>query len=405
MQTSALDSLTGSAHAAAAVARPARRIKIAHVIFRLDMGGLENGLINLVNRLDEDVFDHAIVCLEEPTSFAERIATRNTKVYTVDKRPGKDPHVYLRLYRLLRQLRPDIVHTRNLATVDMTLPAFLARVPRRIHGEHGWDIGDLRGTRSRHHTIRKICQPFIHRFVCVSRHLQEWLESVVGVPSSKIVCIANGVDTTRFAPRKGSDDSAVLGQLPNDAIVIGAVGRLVALKNHRLLIGAFGKLLKAEPRHRAALRLAIVGDGPEHAALAEQARAAGLAEHVIFTGRRDDIDRLMRRFDIFALPSLNEGMSNTLLEAMAAGAAVVASNVGGNSELVTDEVSGLLVPSDDEAALVRSIRRYVTDPALRSRHASAARAEIEQRFSLDAMVAGYSSLYQQVLAAPRATQA
>ena len=381
-----------------------RTIDIAHVIFRLDVGGLENGLTNLINRLDENTYRHSIISLEEPTSFSDRITSKNVKVYTINKKPGKDPHAYLRLYRLLRQIRPDVVHTRNIGTVDVSLAAALARVPHRIHGEHGWELTDLQGTRARYRTLRRVCQPFIERFVCVSRHLEHWLEHSIGIPPKKIVHIANGVDTLRFAPRSGNQRPVGRESMPADAIVIGTVGRLIRLKNHRLLIEAFSSLLDKASPYTDLLRLTIVGDGPEHASLVAQARELGLADRIWFAGRRDDVDELMRSFDVFVLPSLQEGMSNTLLEAMSSGVAVIAADVGGNSELVEDAVSGSLVPSQDKSALVERLEKYVADPLLRKSHGAAARARVEKQFSLTSMADAYSHLYRRIAGAANATR-
>src|SRR5262245_33449098 len=118
---------------------------ICHVIYRLDYGGLENGLVNLVNHLPRERFRHAIVCLAGVGAMRARIERDDVRVLSIDKRAGKDPASYARTWRVFRELRPDVVHTRNLGTIDLQWVAWAAGVRRRLHGEHGWEATDPRG--------------------------------------------------------------------------------------------------------------------------------------------------------------------------------------------------------------------------------------------------------------------
>ncbi len=372
---------------------------IAHVIYRLDYGGLENGLVNLINRMPRERFRHAIVCLAGYSAFRERIARDDVEVVSVDKRPGKDFAAYGRVWRQLRRLRPAIVHTRNIGTVDLQWVAMAAGVRHRVHGEHGWDASDPRGESARGLRIRRLCRPATERYVAVSKDIAHWLRDRVGVPEPRIRQIYNGVDGDRFSP---------MGSLPPDwpwptegperPLVLGTVGRLDPIKNQIGLLQAFAQLARAPGAHVAPLRLAIVGAGPEEGRLREAAHALGIAPHVWFAGARADAPALLRGFDIFVLPSLNEGISNTILEAMASARAVVAARVGGNGELIEDGVSGTLYDSEDADALVAAIRRYLDERALREAHGAAARERCIAQFSMEAMVRGYSDLYDRLLA-------
>jgi sugar transferase (PEP-CTERM/EpsH1 system associated) len=372
---------------------------IVHVIHRLDFGGLENGLVNLVNHLPPERYRHSIVCL---AGFNPRIRARilrsDVEVLSLDKQPGKDPAAYLRMWRVLRQRRPAVVHTRNLGTVDMQWVAALAAVPHRVHGEHGWEVDDPRGLSRRSLRIRRACRPVIHRYVPMSQDIARWLERDVGVPADRIRQLYSGVDVERFRPggpratdAAGAAEGAGAGRGPT----LGTIGRLDPVKNQEALLEAFARLRQ---RH-AGLRLVIVGDGPLRGHLQSRARSLGVAGDVTFTGSRTDTPELLRSFDVFVLPSVNEGISNTILEAMACGVPVVASGVGGNPELVVDGACGSLYDPADPQALQQAILPYLGDPALRERQGRAARERVVQNFSLHSMVGRYLALYDELLAA------
>ncbi len=373
---------------------------VVHVVHRLDYGGMENGLVNLINRTPPDRFRHAVVCLKDFTDFRARIADPGVPVLALGKRDGKDVAIYWRLWRALRRLAPDIAHTRNLPAVDMAAPAALAGVPVRIHGEHGRDVTELGHRARKYAAIRRAVSPLVDRYIPLSRELEDWLANVVGVPRRKIVRIYNGVDGERFRPAQGGREPLPRpGFAPPDAVVIGAVGRMATVKNQPLLARAFAKLAARADIDAAKLRLVMVGDGPLRPEVEAIIAAAGLGERVWLAGARDDIPAFYRGFDIFALPSDTEGISNTILEAMASGLPVVATDVGGNPELVVDGETGRLTPAGDPQAMADALAAYVVDAALRRRHGAAARARIEARFTLEAMVERYLAVYDEALAA------
>jgi sugar transferase (PEP-CTERM/EpsH1 system associated) len=365
---------------------------VAHVVHRFDVGGLENGVVNLINGLPRARFRHAIVSLTEVTRFKERVERADVEFIALNKPPGQGFWQYPRLVRIFRRLRPDIVHTRNLAPLEASVPARLAGVPVRIHGEHGWDVGDLGGENRKHRWIRRAYRPFVTHYVALSRHQEGYLQHAVGVPAHRISQIYNGVDTRRFCP--DADSRAAPGRARAGAWVVGTVGRLVAVKDQAALVRALAAAWRRSSEARRRMRLAIVGDGPLRHTLAELARAEGVDGAVDLLGGRDDVADVLRAFDAFALPSLAEGISNTLLEAMSSGLPVVATSVGGNVELVDDQVSGSLVPPAEPAALVDALLRYFCEPETAVRHARAARRVVEDRFSLDRMVADYAALYE-----------
>ena len=371
---------------------------IAHVIYRLDVGGLENGLVNLINRIPATRFRHAIICLTGYSEFRERIQRSDVRVYALNKPAGNSPVMHIKLWRLLRQIRPDIVHTRNLAALEAVLPAALAGVPVRIHGEHGRDVGDLDGSNRKYQLWRRLFKPFVHQYIALSKNLERYLHEQIHVPPAKVAQLYNGVDTELFHPARGGREPLPCPEFaPPDAFVIGTVGRMQAVKDQLTLARAFVLLLRMAPRAGRQLRLVMVGDGP----LREQAAAilneAGAGPLAWLAGERNDVPRLMRGLDLFVLPSLAEGISNTILEAMASGLPVVATAVGGNPELVDEGQTGTLVPPVDPQAMAQAMLRYYGDPDECRRRGREARLTAVRDFSMMAMVNGYLAIYDKML--------
>jgi len=363
---------------------------VAHVIYRLDFGGLENGLVNLINHMPADRLRHVVICLAGYSEFRRRIQRDDVAVLSIDKKPGKDLAAYWRMWRTLRQLRPAIVHTRNLGTVDMQWVACVAGVPNRVHGEHGWEASDPDGSNARHLAIRRACAPVIHQYVAVSRDIARWLQQRVGVSPQQLVQIYNGVDFSRFT-RDGSRPPDLPWSGPG--VTLGAVGRLDPIKNHRALVRAFHELLHTATGRTSNLRLIIVGDGPLRNDLSAEIERLGLDGRVWLTGARNDVPALMRCMDVFVLPSLNEGISNTLLEAMAMGLPAVAARVGGNPELIVNGVTGTIYDGSDSAGLAGALLPLLQGPSLREQLGAAAAHRAREHFALQSMVDRYQALY------------
>ena len=373
---------------------------IVHVVHGFSVGGLENGLVNLVNRMPRERWRHAIVALTRVSErFAERVQTPDVEFIELDKRPGHLVRDYPRLYRLFRQLKPAIVHTRNFAALEAAVPAWAAAVPVRIHGEHGWNLNDPEGRRRRYQLVRRLYRPFVSRYVALSHHLEDYLERKVGVPAPRIAHICNGVDTDRFRPAGARVPIEGCPFSDPEHFVLGWVGRMDPVKGLTHLLAAFARALQRSPSAVKDLRLALVGDGPERANVEALVAEHKLGERVWLAGERSDIAEVMRGFDCFLLPSLGEGISNTILEAMASRLPVIASAVGGNVELIESGMTGLLVPASDPDALAEALLSYYRDRAMARRHGKAARRVAETRFSLSGMVSEYCHLYESTLAA------
>lgn len=367
---------------------------IVHIIYRLGIGGLENGLVNLINRLPQERFQHAIICLTDSTDFSRRLQRSDVAIYEVHKRAGQDWSSFVRVYRLLKQLKPAIVHSRNLAAIEYQLCAFLAGVPYRVHGEHGWDVFDPEGNNVKYQWLRRLLGVLIHRFIPLSRHLQEYLEQKVGIPRRKITRICNGVDTKVFYPRDGDRVVPVGCSIDlNNKIVIGVVGRMHGVKDQLTLVKAYIEAGKQQPQFYRVTRLMLIGDGPLREEAMGLLRANNLSEHVWLPGERNDIPDILRSLDIFGLPSKAEGISNTILEAMATGLPVIATRVGGNPELVVDGETGLLIEKEDVQAMTEAMLKLAFNEDIRQRFASAAYQRAVNEFSIDSMVSRYQRVY------------
>jgi sugar transferase (PEP-CTERM/EpsH1 system associated) len=381
---------------------------IAHVVYRFGVGGLENGVVNLINRLPASRWRHAVIALTQvDAAMRARVGRPDVDFVALDKGPGHLVPLYPRLYRLFRDLRPAIVHTRNLAALEAVVPAWLARVPAIVHGEHGRDANDIDGGNARNRLTRRLFSPFVTRYVALSAELQRYLEGRAGIAPARIEQIINGVDTARFAPR-GRERGPIAGCPFTDPrqFLVGTVGRLDAVKDQTNLARAFVAALRRHPAARERLRLVVVGDGPLRDEVLRVLAEADAAPCAWLAGERHDVAEVLRGLDCFVLPSLAEGISNTLLEAMASGLPVVATRVGGNAELMEEGLTGRLVPRADPEALATEILRYFDDPLLGRRHGGAGRSLVEKRFSLDLMLRRYDELYAGVLRmAPRAAAA
>lgn len=377
---------------------------VAHVVYRFDTGGLENGLVNLINHMPADRYRHVVIALTQVTEFRHRVRRPDVEFIALDKPPGHAIKLYPRLAALFRQLKPDVVHTRNLAALECALPAWWAGVPVRVHGEHGRDVEDKDGTNRKYQWLRRAYRPWVTHYVALSRDLAGYLGDKVGVPPARMSQVYNGVDTTRFHPAEGAAPAPE--GCPFDPArhwLVGTVGRMQTVKDQPMLARAFVRLLARHPALRERVRLVMAGAGPLLPEVQHIVGEAGLADLCWLPGERADVADVMRALSCFALPSQAEGISNTILEAMASGLPVVATDVGGNAELVEAGSTGLVVAAMNDEAMADAIARLALDPAAAAAMGTAGRVRAVGQFSLEAMVARYQGIYDQQLRARRRT--
>lgn len=372
---------------------------IAHVMYRFDVGGLENGVVNLINHMQPDAYRHVIIALTEITDFRQRIRRDDVEFIALNKRPGHALWNYPRLFRLFRKLRPSIIHTRNLAALELVVPAWAAGVPVRIHGEHGRDVGDLDGSNRKYQWVRRFYRPFVTYYIALSRDLEDYLTDTVGMARTEVAQIYNGVDAERFFPAARREQIHGCPFTGEDLWLVGTVGRMQTVKNQTDLAKAFIAALRMAPELKSAMRLVMVGDGPLRAASLALLEQAGCADLAWLPGERGDVPEILRGLDCFALPSLAEGISNTILEAMASGLPVVATDVGGNRELIEEGTTGTLVSSGDVQAMAREIVALARNRERAQDMGRAGRLAVERKYSMAAMVRQYQGLYDRCLAA------
>ena len=376
---------------------------VLHVMYRFDTGGLENGIVNLINHMPSEVYRHAVLALTEVTDFSRRIQRSDVKFISLRKPPGHGVWQYHKLFKLFRQLRPAIVHSRNLAALEVQVPAWAAGVPVRIHGEHGRDVGDLDGSNMTYQRMRRFYKPFVDHYVALSRDLDEYLVNKVQVRQEKITQVYNGVDSERFFPAQGGPQP--ISGCPFDPVqhwLVGTVGRMQTVKDQVTLAHAFVRTLALAPELRTRVRLVMVGEGPLRAHSLSILEAAGIAHLAWLPGERSDVASVMRGLHAFALPSLAEGISNTILEAMASGLPVIATAVGGNADLVVHGQTGYIVPSADPQAMAHSLIALASNPTQTRSLGAAGRHRVQANFSLRSMVLTYQSVYDQQLKLNRA---
>jgi sugar transferase (PEP-CTERM/EpsH1 system associated) len=369
-----------------------------HVVHRFDTGGMENGMVNLFNTLPPERYRHTVVALTDYSDFRRRIQAQPVEFHAIQRAPGHGLGWTLRLWKLLRQLKPDLVHTRNLAALEAQFVAAAAGVRATVHGEHGRDVFDLYGRNWKYNLLRRTARPFVSNYIAVSRDLETWLRLVIRVPPRKIHQIYNGVDSDKFHPREGTrPDVLPAGFADEGAVVFGSVGRMAEVKDYPTLVRAFIRLVQQHPALGARARLVIVGEGPSRLACQKLLEEAGVAHLAWLPGERHDVDAIMQALDVFVLPSKNEGISNTILEALASGLPVIATAVGGNVELVEDGVNGMRVTPGDAADMAQALLGYLDAPARIAEHGRLARRHAEQRFSIPVMAEAYAAVYDQTL--------
>jgi sugar transferase (PEP-CTERM/EpsH1 system associated) len=375
--------------------------KILHVVHSLQVGGLENGLVNLLNRLDPERFKQTVCCLTSAGKFAERIRIPSVEIIELNMPAGQFRFPLVRLAKMFHRLSPNIVHTRGWPTVDAVFAARCARVSHLVHGEHGREHSDIDGNNWKRNQVRRLVGHVVDRYVIVCDFFRLWLNEMCRVKSERIVYIPNGVDTEKFRP---SDGGSALEARPSDVrkrlrsqlglppnpVLVGTVGRLDPVKDFPTLMKGFRQIKDSF----SGAKLVIVGDGPVRSNLSRLGEELGLDSSLIWLGERNDIPELLRSFDIFVQTSIFEGMSNTILEAMASSLPIIATDTGGNPEVVSNGENGILVPVGGVTELSVALQKYLSDPVLRYKHGSNSRRRAIDCFDLSLMAARYAEMYE-----------
>jgi len=351
-----------------------RRLRVVHVVSQLDMGGMEKLLVEFARHTDREQFELRFVSLGGRGSLADDIEAEGWAVTHMGVKAGLRPRLVLDLARLFRAWKCHVVHSHNSGPLIYSSPAArFARVGAVVHTRHGQRFEHGR----RQTAAFRLAACLADRVVCVS-HDGAGLSVGEGIASRKVCTIWNGIDVSRFSytgPRAGGP--------------IVMVGRLSPEKDVTTLLRAVARAAADHP----GLVLDIVGQGECQPALKALASDLGLDGRVRFLGEVRDIPRVLAGASLFVLPSLTEGISLTLLEAMARGLPVIATRVGGNPEVVVDGETGLLVPAKAVDEMARAMLRLLGDPGEGRRMGQAGRHRVEVHFDVRRMVSDYEALY------------
>jgi len=352
-------------------------LRVAHITLGLDVGGQEKLLVEFARHADPRRFELGFISLSGRGRLAVDLEACGWPVIALNEPPGLRPHIVLKLAQLFRHWRTDVVHTHDdKPLLYASLAAQLARTPRLLHTKH---YGQVPQITRRQNFLGKLAARLTHGFVCVSEQSAR-IAVACGVPARQVLTIWNGIDLNRFA---------YAGPQQHGPAVL--VARLSPEKDVDTLLRAAALVAQADP----AFRLEIAGEGVCLPALLERTAELGMAEYVRFLGEVRDVPALLARASLFVLSSQTEGISLTLLEAMARGLPVVATRVGGNPEVVADGTTGLLVLPGDPTALASALLQIRRAPDRAHQFGLAGRRRVEEHFDVRHMVAKYEYLYCQ----------
>jgi sugar transferase (PEP-CTERM/EpsH1 system associated) len=357
-------------------------IRVVHLVRSLEIGGLEKIVLDLVRCRTQDVFSTRILCLDTEGALAPRFTELGVPVDTVGGPGDALWRRVARLARTLRRVRPHVLHTHNPSPhLQGALAAWAAGVPVLVHTKHGRNYVD----RPVSVMLNRFAASLSNCVVAVSEDAAQVARDIERVPAAKVRIVHNGVDVERFGYRKP--------RAADNSCRAVTVARLDPVKDQASLLRAVRLVVDKNP----AFSLDVVGDGPSRPELESLRAALGLDGRVIFHGVQDDVEPFLADADFFVLSSLSEGIPLTLLEAMAVGLPAVATDVGGNREVVVSGETGYLVPAGSPGALADAMLKIQADMPQLQRMGLASRRRVEEHFNLRTVVAQYENVYLQCL--------
>jgi len=362
------------------------KLRLMHLVLDLNPGGTQRLVIEMSKQLRRQA-DLLVCCLDEQGDWADELLDLDIPVIALGREPGFRPALAGQVARLARRHDLDVLHCHHYSPfVYGALAARLCSGVRLVYTEHG-RYSDSPPSRKRR-LANLLLSRVPGRFFAVSNELRAHMLAE-GFESDRLEVIYNGIDPGRAStPADRAAARQILG-LPPEALVVGTVARLDPVKDLTTLVEAFATLSRVQ----AEAVLVVIGDGPELELLESAARQAAIESRISFTGARNDARRLLPAFDLYVNTSVTEGVSVTILEAMAAGLPVVATRVGGTPEVVVAEETGLLVPARKPELLAESLQRLAADPDLGRRLGEAGRERVSRRFTLEEMVGRYLRVY------------
>lgn len=363
-------------------------IKIAHVTFDMRLGGAERVIFNLVRKTNSFLYRVEILCTDRPVGFfGDLLQSKGFRVSALGRNPGFDLSLAARIRRHIIDNKIDILHCHQYTPYVYGVIASIFTGCRVVFTEHGRFYPDQR--KAKRVMANPLLNLFTSRVTAISSATRDALMKFENFPGEKIDIVYNGIDG---GERESSIRVRALKrelEIPEDAFVLGTIARLDTIKNQSLMIRA----LKRVHREFPGTVLVIVGDGPERGNLERLVNELGLSSNVKFTGFREDVGCCYSMMDIFLLTSFSEGTAMSLLEAMASSLVCIATNVGGNPEIVLDSETGYIIPSGDEKALAERIRILISDKGLRDALGANGRKRYEVHFTVERMVHSFETIY------------
>ncbi len=367
-----------------------RKVKLAQITHDLAIGGLQQVVVNICRTIDREKFDVIVICLRNLGEFVPEIERMGIKVRLVpQKQNGTDYFSFLKLASILKEEEVEVIHTHNTQPFfDGTIAGLLAGVRTIIHTDHARNFPDKR----RYMFAEWLVSHFAYKIVGVSDHTCHNLVHYEKIPENKIITIMNGIDLTRYKIEIDQQRKRMELGLNGKGPIIGLAVRLVEAKGIRYLLQAMKDVIPLFPD----ITLLIAGDGPLQDELKKMSVDLGIERRVLFTGPRLDIPELMKLFDIYVLPSVSEGLPMVLLEAMAAGCPIIATEVGGVPKAVHHGENGSLVRPGNPKALSSEIVRLLSNKDVRERYSENGVRLAQEKFSAEAMTRSYEKLYLRI---------
>ncbi len=370
------------------------KINILHVYQNSKIGGIQQQILSLLKEYDREVFNPAFCCLGPKGEIGKEIENLGFDFTALNRERYHrfSPGIVIALYKLIKRKRIHVLRTHKYrANLYGRLAGRLAGVPVIISSLH-IDYG-AKDRYTGRRIMNRLLSRVSDRIVAVSESVKRDSVRYDGIEPERVLVIRNGVDTRRFSAGQEYNNAGEEFSIKKEDMVIGFVGRIVQSKGLQYLIEA-ASLLKGQYDN---LKFLLVGDGSLVNELKEQAREKGVFKNVIFAGSRRDISAFLSRFNIFVMPSVKEGLPNSLLEAMAMGKPVIAAGVGGIPEVINNGVNGLLVPPGDAGRLAESIKRLIENEGMAAGMGQAARDFIAENYSIKSTALKWQSLYVSLL--------
>jgi glycosyltransferase involved in cell wall biosynthesis len=368
------------------ISTPPKKLKIVHLVTSLEVGGAQHNMLLGLPRLDRDRYEHHIVSIMNRMQMRQQFLKAGIGVHTLGLSNKTDLAVALRLRSLLKQLRPDILHTYLIhGNVLGRIVGRLGGVPVIIGSE--LTIGQA-GRLGR--LVTKLTNPLTDAVEVNSETGGKAIVADLGVQPEKVEVVLPGLDLEVFG--RSESRTAIRTELGLDTKqhLVLYIGRLRPVKGVDFGIKAFAQALATQPD----MHMALAGEGEQRQHLENLTSELGISEKVTFLGVRNDLADVLSAADSVLMPSLTEGFPRVAIEAMASSKPVIATRVGGTPEAIVDDQTGILVPARDIDAMASAITRLVTDPDLQSRLGSSARQRTEQHYSAASYVARLDQMYQ-----------